>query len=82
MATVCFGVVAYIPTPGKFPRDDECHFDGWYQIREWAEEVYEDFRRRYPTALVHLVTNVKSDWREQDCAAWSWMCASSSLLDR
>jgi hypothetical protein len=79
MATekLSYGVIAYIPTPGKFPRDDECHFDGWYQIREWAEAVFEDFRRRYPAALVHLVTNVKSDWRQQDRPAWPRLCAHS-----
>jgi hypothetical protein len=62
---VSYGVIAYIPTPGKSPRDDEAHFDGWYFIREWAEAVFEDFRRRYPTALIHTVTAIKSDWREQ-----------------
>ncbi len=59
-----WGIIAYVPTPGKFPRDDEAHFDGWYSIKDWADDVYEDFRKRYPNALVHLVTRVRSDWRD------------------
>jgi hypothetical protein len=50
-----WGIIAYIPT-ASLPCDDEAHFDGWYSIRSWADAVFEDFKERYPTALVHLVT--------------------------
>ena len=32
--------------------------------RRAADEIFEDFRKRYPNALVHLVTRVRSDWRD------------------
>jgi hypothetical protein len=44
---------------------DEVHFDGWYSVKSLADWVYEDFRKRYPNALVHLVTRVRSDWRKE-----------------
>jgi hypothetical protein len=61
-----YGVIAYVPLSGAFPSDDEAHFDGWYSIKSWAEASFEDFRRRYPEALVHLLTRLRSDWR--DCS--------------
>jgi hypothetical protein len=63
-----YGIIVYVPTPGCFPRDDEAHFEGWYSIRSWAEAVFEDFVRRYPNALVHLVARLKSDWRDGEVA--------------
>jgi hypothetical protein len=59
-----YGVIAYIPTPGRLPHDDEAHFDGWYFIRSWAEGAFEDFRQRYPTAIVSLVEQREIDWRD------------------
>jgi len=58
-----YGVLAYISKGGRLPRDEECHFDGWFSDRSWAEATFEDFCKRYPTALVHLVINLKSEWR-------------------
>jgi hypothetical protein len=58
-----YGIIAYVPTRGKFPRDDEAHFDGWYASRAGAQKVFEDFVKRYPTALIHVVELVASEWR-------------------
>jgi hypothetical protein len=65
-----YGVIAYIPGRGA-PQDDEAHFDGWYSIREWAEEVFRMFVRDYPGALVHLVTREGSEWRQEGGATCS-----------
>jgi hypothetical protein len=57
-----YGIIAYIPGAG-IPQDDEAHFDGWYTDREDAEGVFQSFRQDYPSALVHIVCRIKSDWR-------------------
>jgi hypothetical protein len=58
-----YGVLAYVPTPGRLPQNDECHFDGWFTERSWAEVAFEDFCKCYPTAIVHIVTSIRGEWR-------------------
>jgi hypothetical protein len=58
-----WGIIAHIPKLGGWPPDDEVHFDGWYACRGDAEAVFESFVRDYPTALVHIVERVASEWR-------------------
>jgi hypothetical protein len=58
-----YGIIAYIPRPGV-PEDDEAHFDGWHADLEEAHAIFDDFVKRYPRGLVHLVSRVESEWRD------------------
>jgi hypothetical protein len=50
-----WGVLRYVITPGVFPDEDPCAFDGWYSERAFAFEVYKLWRRDYPNWVVALV---------------------------
>ena len=39
-------------------------FDGWFPVRGHADEVYADAVLDHPDSVVHLVTRLRSEWRD------------------
>jgi len=57
-----YGVVCYVPCRGRV--EDDVHFEGWWVSRDVADDCFEVFKKRYPKGFVHVVTRVRSEWRE------------------
>jgi hypothetical protein len=61
MSDQAWGIIRYIPCQGLFPDEDPCAFDGWYTIKSWAQEVYDNWCRDYPDWIVARPLPVTND---------------------